>query len=150
MHSTCLVALGVEAKHPMVEIPEHTRGTEPPPDIEALMKEVRARVEEKRRLGVYPPFEDEEIASAPAGRIQLLQAAAVLDPEGEPIRSHRPVLGWFIKSAKRLSRFWVRKYTDPIVLRQSMFNQQLLTYILEMRTEIEELRRHIDELEHKR
>lgn len=114
------------------------------------MDDIRRRVAEKQQSGEYaddpaalemlnftgflPQKEDER-------RIALLQAAANVEIEGEPISSHRPVAGAFIKAIKKLTRFWIRKYTDPIFLRQSMFNDELLKLVLEQRGQIEELKR---------
>ena len=69
-----------------------------------------------------------------------MEAAARVDLEGEPITSHRPVTGSIIKFVKRQTRFWIRKYTDPILLRQTMFNVELLKTVRELRTELDELR----------
>ena len=119
------------------------------PDVRAIMMEIRGRVAEKRKAGIYPEWPaslerlDLGLLSA-ADREQkwaLLDAAAAIDLQGEPIKSHRPISGFFIKALKRFTRFWIRKYTDPIFLRQSMFNAELLKEVRELRHELDDLRR---------
>lgn len=119
---------------------------EPEVDISALMDEVRQSVREKKAAGIY---RDEDIALPPDFRIflppdendrfALLRAIGHLDLEGDPITSHRPVVGTVVKGTKRTVRYWVRKYTDGVFLRQNQFNAGVVQ-------EMEQLRRKVDDL----
>lgn len=123
-------------------------------DVEQIMAEIRQAVEEKRRAGIY----DTELpqlagflrpGSSELGlddQINLLAACAQMDLEGEPISSHRPVTGAIIVGFKRFFRFWTRKYTDGLFLRQSHFNTEAVSTIRDLRREVENLRREVAEL----
>jgi hypothetical protein len=136
---------------------------EQPPDVAALMHEIRRRVAEKRRAGLYAddqlpagltaatPGTTAGSALSPERHISAMRGAAQVDLAGEPIRSHRPVTGAFIKTWKRFTRFWIRRYTDPLFLRQSYFNAEataaaeaLLREIRQLRHELEALRQERD------
>lgn len=132
-------------------------------DVEQIMAEIRSLVQEKRASKMYvEPEPESSVARSSFGaewvipvgeELDLLRAAARLDLEGEPIRSHRPHIGKLIVAWKKFVRFWVRKYTDAIFLRQSFFNTKLVGTIekLEQRIdmlegEVEALRREVARL----
>lgn len=123
-------------------------------DVREIMDQVRQRVEEKKRQGVYrdtaEPFDPRYTAMHPAVSasvdIQSLRSAGRLDLEGAPITSHRPMAGWFIKRFKHLSRYWVRKYTDPLLLQQNYFNAQTANALEELKQEVSVLRNELEML----
>lgn len=133
-----------------------------PPDVAAIMNEIRRRVAEKRRAGLYnePPLPaamaaaappaDSGTALSPERHISAMRGAAHADLEGEPIRSHRPVTGPFIKAWKRFTRFWIRRYTDALFLRQSYFNSEATAAAEALLREVRELRREIEALREQR
>jgi hypothetical protein len=49
-------------------------------------------------------------------------------------------MGFAIKWAKRLTRFWIRKYTDSILTKQNHFNAELISVLSEMNHRLEELK----------
>jgi hypothetical protein len=126
-----------------------------PVDIEGIMHQIRRNVEEKRAANVYrddlwqgqPSLAraddpdcsmDEHLASLrAAGRVQI---------EGEPITSHRPILGIFIIKYKKFWRYWTRKYTDTLFLRQSLYNSEVAATLTAMNREIRELREEVRSL----
>ncbi len=123
-----------------------------PVDVEALMERVRRAVEEKRRAGVYReddwPSDLHYGAPAQPGRdgLGLLRAAARVDLDGEAIRSHRPFSGAVVMAIKRFTRYWVRKYTDPLFLRQAAFNAESVNALAALKSEVEELREEVARL----
>jgi hypothetical protein len=79
----------------------------------------------------------------------------MIDLKGEPIRSHRPVLGIAIKSFKKFTRYWVRKYTDALFLRQNWFNQEsvaatdlLIRHVEELEQKVDDLNRRLEQATH--
>lgn len=123
-------------------------------DVENIMAEVRRLVAEKRPTKIY-----EEPAGSPARstfgaewvttvgeQVDLLRAAARLDVQGEPITSHRRYTGRFIVAWKKFVRFWVRKYTDAIFLRQSFFNSQVVGALEQLEQRIETLEDEVNTL----
>ena len=117
-------------------------------NVEAVVDQIRHTVAEKRRANVYSapdlvPFSGAQVKPAETAglreRIARLQQIGHLDLAGEPIRSHRPFLGHLVKFIKRCSRFWVRRYTDPVLLRQSHFNNEVAETLKEMHSRLEKL-----------
>ncbi|MGB9692196.1 MAG: hypothetical protein ACPL7D_08505 [Candidatus Sumerlaeaceae bacterium] len=127
-------------------------------DVEQLMAEVRALVQEKRASKLYDEpatgsmqarssFGAEWVTSV-GEELDLLRAAARLALEGEPIRSHRPRIGRLIIAWKKFVRFWVRKYTDAIFLRQSFFNTKVVATLERLEQRVERLENELDLLRH--
>lgn len=79
-------------------------------------------------------------------QMDLLRAVARLDLQGEEYRSHRPWLGPFIVAWKKFVRFWVRKYTDGIFLRQSFFNTQVLSALDNIQQRLDSLEEEVERL----
>ena len=57
------------------------------------------------------------------------------------------MLGKIIVGWKKFTRFWVRRYTDAIFLRQQAHNEEVAAVLADMAEEIRELRRRLKELE---
>ena len=85
-----------------------------------------------------------------AERLLSLQHLARTDLQGEPIVSRRPIVGFLIKLAKRISRWCIRKYTDGLFARQSNLNAELVSVLSEMNRQIEQLRAEIERLKKER
>ena len=129
-----------------------------PLDVSAVMRDIRRRVAERRRAGVYPPAPTAggapthvPVASgwqqqSAADGLAVLRANAHLEIEGDPITSHRRYTGPIIKGFKRFSRFWIRRYTDTLFLRQSYFNSEAVSAMAAMRHDLEELRAEVETL----
>jgi hypothetical protein len=124
-------------------------------DIEQLMAEIRSKVAEKRRANIYGEEGfDPCVAFVQPGdpklamehRLAYLEACGHVDLAGEPVKSHRPILGRFIIAAKKLTRYWVRKYTDALFMRQGHFNSETVNAIKAMHEEVQFLRREVEEL----
>lgn len=117
-------------------------------DVERIMAEVRQLVEKRKQERIYEEPKSAEARSTFGAewvttvgeQLDLLRAAARLELQGDPIRSHRQFTGRFIVAWKKFVRFWVRKYTDAIFLRQSFFNSQVVAAV-------EKLEQRIDALE---
>ncbi|MCX7626235.1 MAG: hypothetical protein N2Z21_08505 [Candidatus Sumerlaeaceae bacterium] len=117
-------------------------------DVERIMAEVRQLVAQRKQERIYEEPKSAEARCAFGAewvtsvgeQLDLLRAAARLELQGDPIRSHRPFSGRFIVAWKKFVRFWVRKYTDAIFLRQSFFNSQVVAAV-------EKLEQRIDALE---
>ena len=122
-------------------------------DVDEIMQEVRelARskghvVEREDVLGGASEARSNfgaEWVTTVGEQLDLLRAAAQLELRGEPIRSHRPFLGRFIIAWKKFVRFWVRKYTDAIFLRQSFFNSQVVGALDQLRQRIDVLEEEV-------
>ena len=123
-----------------------------PVNVEELMARVRSAVEEKRRAGIYRDDDwpcDSQFHPGPSAgddQLALLRSAARVDLEGEPIQSHRPLAGLVVMTLKRFSRYWVRKYTDSLFLRQSTFNAETVSALANLRREVDELRAEVTRL----
>lgn len=116
-------------------------------DVEKVMARIRGSIEEKKKSRVYRqdaflaqgidlPQLNESNRSI-ADHLALLRYAARIDLQGEQITSHRPLMGFAIKSAKRLTRLCIRKYTDSIFARQNHFNAELISVLSEMNERLE-------------
>lgn len=117
-------------------------------DVEQLMAEVRRLVQRRQGCGVYaepslpgglPSAFGMEWGTTLGDQLDLMRAAASLDVRGEEFRSHRRWLGPLIVAWKKFVRFWVRKYTDGLFLRQSFFNTQVVAAIDMLRQRVEVL-----------
>ncbi len=118
-------------------------------DARAIMETVRRRVAEKQRAGVYRGLPRLALQTPPPPgasrradeRLALVQMWARQSLEGEPISSHRPIVGRFVVAWKRFTRFWIRRYTDSLFLRQQMFNEEVAALLQELSEEIRTQRR---------
>jgi hypothetical protein len=130
-------------------------------DVEEIMARIRRSITEKKktRLHRHDAFLAQGADLLRVGdsaknlrtRLGLLAQAARIDPEGEPISSHRPLLGPAIKWVKRVTRFWIRKYTDGLLAGQNRFNADVVSALTELheqlqttRAENERLRRQLE------
>ena len=126
-------------------------------DVQQVMKRIRESIESKRAAGILreEPWLSRrlDLANLPgsarrnADKLALLQLAGRIELEGEPIKSHRPVDGPLINFVKRIARFWTRKYTDPIFIRQGHFNSEILEILNDLVRENQELERRLEALE---
>jgi hypothetical protein len=119
-------------------------------NVDEIMARIRQSIQEKRKSRVYR--QDALLAQGIdllqmsqgnktlANHLAILRYMARIDIEGEQITSHRPVLGFAIKWAKRLTRVWVRKYTDSILTKQNHFNAETIAVLSEMNQQLEELK----------
>jgi len=126
-------------------------------DVQSIMRRIRESIEAKRASGLLrdEPWLSQrlDIANLPgsarrnADRLALLQMAGRLELEGDPIRSHRPLLGPVINLVKRVSRFWIRKYTDQIFIRQAHYNAELLDILSDLVRENQRMEKRLSVLE---
>lgn len=126
-------------------------------DVQQVMRRIRESIESKRAAGILreEPWLSRrlDLANLPgsarrnADKLALLQLAGRIELEGEPIKSHRPIVGPLINFVKRVTRFWTRKYTDPIFIRQGHFNSEILEILNDLVRENQELERRLDALE---
>jgi hypothetical protein len=122
-------------------------------DARAIMETVRRRVAEKQRAGVYRGLPRLALQTPPPPgaarradeRLALVQMWARQSLEGEPISSHRPIVGRFVVAWKRFTRFWIRRYTDSLFLRQQMFNEEVAALLQELSEEIRTQRRESED-----
>lgn len=126
-------------------------------DAEAIMERIRASIRAKRDAGI---LRDEswlarrldELGLPGAlrettDRLALIRMAGRLDPNGDPLKSHRPIIGRLIVAVKRATRYWIRKYTDTIFTRQAHFNAEVTRLLADLVRENEDLRRRVDALD---
>ncbi len=130
---------------------------------ESLLARARAAVEEKTRRGVYTPEfralldepldirPDPAFAAGPAWD-EVVRTAAI-DPH-PPIISTRPVIGPLLRRLKSAVRRSLRWYLPPVTAQVSTHNQAVVEvlaehsrYIVELRREVEALRRRVAALE---
>ncbi len=117
-------------------------------NAEEIMATIRRRIAEKQQAGLYRglPRLALDTPPPPGGvrraeeRLALLHMYARGNLDGDPIASHRPVIGRFIVAAKRAARFLVRRYTDALFLRQQMFNEEMVSLLDDLTREIKEQR----------
>ncbi len=122
---------------------------DPAINVEDIMSRIRQSIAEKKRARLirYDAFLAQGADPLPlsdstrnlADHLALLQMAGRMDLEGEPIVSHRPIAGVLITLAKRISRFWIRKYTDGVLAKQNYFNSEAVRLLSEMNRRIEAL-----------
>ncbi|MCU0240889.1 MAG: hypothetical protein MUF51_00540 [Vicinamibacteria bacterium] len=130
-------------------------------DVETLMRQVRARIAQ-RRAG--QGLSAEEIERRVAARLAAYGERAQIDPRLARLllapdqpwniapdylpRSHRPGLaGWLSRTAKRIVRPCVRLYTDHLTSRQAQINLYLHAFLFDAVAEIEALRGDVQALE---
>ena len=133
------------------------------PVIESLHARARAAVADKTARGVYgPEFRarlaepldirpDPSFAAGPAWEAAVDTAAISPDP---PIISTRPVIGPVIRALKALVRRSLRWYLAPVTAQATSHNQAVIEvlaehsrHIVELRREVERLRRRVADLE---
>jgi hypothetical protein len=125
-------------------------------NVDDVMAHIRRSIEDKQKSRVYRQdallaqgidlLRLDDSSKSIADRLALLKYAARIDLEGEQITSHRPLMGFAIKWAKRLTRFWIRKYTDSIFTKQNHFNAELISTLSELNHRLEELKNENERL----
>jgi SAM-dependent methyltransferase len=108
-------------------------------DVAALVEEVRAEVERKRRLGVYPP---ELLAAADAAADSLKSAledirrsaGLALDP---PVASRRHPLRWPVTFVKRATRRILRWHTHWLVRQVIVFASSVSVFSTEVASRLD-------------
>jgi hypothetical protein len=121
-------------------------------DAQEVMATIRRRIAEKQQAGLYRGVPRLALDTPPPPgavrrleeRLALLTTYARPLLEGETISSHRPLVGKIVVGWKRFTRFWIRRYTDTIFLRQQMFNEEVSHLLLELTEEVRALREEIE------
>jgi hypothetical protein len=121
-------------------------------NAQEIMAKIRRRIAEKQQAGLYRGLPRLALDTPPPPgaarrveeRLALLHSYARPNLEGEPIASHRPLVGKFIVKFKKFMRFWVRRYTDTIFLRQQMYNDEVAALLEEAMAEIKALRQELE------
>ena len=132
-------------------------------DVAALMAEIRAGIEEKRRQGMLTTEDLERLeverlrAFGVRARIDPRLLRALLHPSHDwnihpdyPILTRRrgPV-GWALVFVKRLVRPLVRLYTDHLLSRQAQINLYFHYFLTDAVRELLRLRIEVARLEHR-
>ncbi|MGA9114013.1 MAG: hypothetical protein WB802_09490 [Candidatus Dormiibacterota bacterium] len=101
--------------------------TPPAPDVEGMVGEVTAEVENGRRLGTYPAplIAALEVPFHPDEGLEPPEASAVVE-SARPLRSTRPVVGGVTVFCKRAVRRMLSWYVAPIARDQTRFNLAIL------------------------
>jgi len=136
-----------------------TPPTDEPADADALdaslLERARAAVADKMARGVYTPEflallaepleirPDPAFAAGPSWDEAVRTAAITPDP---PIISTRPVVGPVLRALKRLVRRSLRWYLAPVTAQVTSHNLAVLEVLAEHSREIIELRREVDRL----
>lgn len=147
---------------------DEPRDDERPPDVVAIMREIRESIQMKRARGLYT---DEEVDSMLALRLRAYAEEAKIDPKlldrllhpshdwniaaDYIVRSHRGGLkAALIVVVKKLVRPLVRLYTDHLFKRQAQLNQYFFHLLqnavrdaARLQIELQALRRRCDQLE---
>ena len=113
-------------------------GAEEVPDVAALVAEIQAEVERRRRDGEYPAALLERLRAEfhPSGEPEPPETAMLIE-SARPLRSETPVAGPAIVFAKRVVRRLLAWYVAPIARDQTRFNQAIVRELrsLELRVE---------------
>lgn len=99
----------------------------PVPEVEGMVEEVTAGVEEGRRAGTYPAslIAALEVPFHPDEGLEPPEASAVVE-SARPLRSTRPVVGGVTVFCKRAVRRMLAWYVAPIARDQTRFNLAIL------------------------
>jgi hypothetical protein len=139
-----------------------------PIDIEAIMREIRDTIAQKKQKGIYSEEEIEEIAKL---KLETFADSAEIDTmlvrylreenrmwnisSDYRVESHRGKLGGLIVLAKKIVRPLIRLYTDHIVERQAQLNlyivhilHNLVRELTRLNVENTQLRHRLEVLEH--
>ena len=128
---------------------------DPEINVVEVMNKIRERIEEKKKAGIY---KDEPLFTQPIDilsvdilkkgfkdRTEVLKILGTLNLEGDPITSHRPILGSIIKTFKKIFRYWTRKYTDSLFGKQCQFNNEVVNILEKITEEVEEIKKQLKE-----
>jgi hypothetical protein len=130
---------------------------DPEIDVDAIMNRIRASIQAKREAGILRDeswlsqrLDEQDLPGSmreSADRLALIRMAGRLDVNGDPVKSHRPIVGRVIVFLKRATRFWIRKYTDTIFTRQAHFNAEVTRLLGDLIQENRDLRARAEALE---
>lgn len=123
-------------------------------DIDKIMEEVKRRVEEKRKLGVYDKYNLEGLATKDITELEtekdflnyyleLIQHTCDVNIGDFEIPSKGGIFGKPVAKLKRLIWIMLRFYTYRLFSQQKEFNFQLVNTIMSLNKRIEELEKKI-------
>lgn len=123
-------------------------------DIDKIMEEVKRRVEEKRKLGVYDKYNLEGLAAKDITELEtekdflnyyleLIQHTCDVNIGDFEIPSKGGIFGKPVAKLKRLIWIMLRFYTYRLFSQQKEFNFQLVNTIMSLNKRIEELEKKI-------
>jgi len=144
-------APGLGAEKPVLEIKDREI------NVDAIMTHIRGCIQAKREAGLLrdeawlsqrlDAQDLQHSARRHADRLALVRMSGRLNLEGDPIKSHRPMLGRAIVAFKKFTRYWTRKYTDPLFTRQTHYNAEVLSLVEELLREQRTLKDRVEMLE---
>jgi precorrin-6B methylase 2 len=116
-----------------------TRNDKTENDVSEVMRKIKNNLNKRNQEGAYPV--------APGSNVSMdLKSAFSLDQDFQFIRenaniqndsyvisSHRPFFGYFIIKCRELVNAEVRRYSGPILYKQSLYNATLVQIITEIR-----------------
>jgi len=124
-------------------------GGDPAINVEEIMGRIRHTIAEKKKsrvcrqdalLSQGTDLFRLDTSKSVTSRLALLNFTASLNLEGQPIVSHRPLVGFAIRFAKQLWRRMTRTYTDAIFAEQSRFNAEMTTAVSDLHQQLQEQR----------
>ncbi|MBN1515320.1 hypothetical protein JXA32_02000 [Candidatus Sumerlaeota bacterium] len=125
-------------------------------NVDDLMERIRTSIDNKKKSQIYieEPWMMQDITRPHTGMgtqrtadmLAMLRIAGRLDLEGEKITSHRRLWGSLIVALKRITRFWVRRYTDAIFFKQNHFNLQIVDVLAQMNQQLNEVKQENEQL----
>lgn len=123
-------------------------------DVDKIMQEIKERVEQKRKQGVYDKYNLEGLATKDIDQLQtekdfldyyleLIQHTCDINIGDFEIPSKGGIFGKIVAKFKRVMWIMLRFYTYRLFSQQKEFNFQLVNTIMSLNKRIEELEKEL-------
>lgn len=123
-------------------------------DVDKIMQEIKERVEQKKKQGVYDKYNLESLVTKDIDQLQtekdflnyyleLIQHTCDIDIGDFEIPSKGGIFGRFVAKFKRVIWIILRFYTYRLFSQQKEFNFQLVNTIMSLNKRIDELEKRI-------
>ena len=119
--------------------------------VEEIMAKIRENIRKRKEAGIYPKEDLSEISIEMDNiqdNLQYLKNNADIGNNNYFISSHRPFTGKFLVKGRSLINGEVRRYIDPVIWKQTEFNNELVKILSDAGTRIDLVYEYLDDIEH--
>jgi len=111
--------------------------------IEDVVKSIKYKIAKKRRIEASLPANEARPLDV---RANLLSMASSWDIQNRDyqINSHRPIIGDMLTAGRKLVHEEIRRYIDPSMIQQSIFNSTVIDVLAEITRRLEMLTTRMD------
>ena len=120
-------------------------------NVEEIMAKIRENIRKRKEAGVYPREDLLDLSvemSNVQDNLQYLKNNADIGNNSYFISSHRQLTGKFLVKGRSLINGEVRRYIDPVVWKQTEFNNELVRILSKAGNRVDTVYEYLEDIEH--